>query len=138
MKRSNLVTGITFALALGFGGMGVASAMPMIAPEPLQNGLSRPSVAPITNVDRYSFSLDTPTQVSMASEGRGAVGLSIRLRARVVDENGNLVTQANHRGGHFSIEETLQPGDYVLEVKSYGFGGRHQSPYRYRVRTQMN
>ncbi|MFC3284925.1 hypothetical protein [Litchfieldella rifensis] len=135
MKRSSLV--VSLALALMFGPGGVGYALAMSTPELLHNSVSSQRLVPTSYADRFSLDIDSPSRVSISSESWGSIGVNMILKARLLDQNGKPVSTAKQRGGNFVINETLGPGDYILEVEGQELSDRVQTNNRYNVRTRI-
>lgn len=59
-----------------------------------------------------------------------------RLHAVLRDERGAVVAESVKRGGNFTLDRTLSPGRYTLEVRGRQHGGA-DNPSSFSLRTSM-
>lgn len=85
----------------------------------------------------YVLSLNESSEVKIASEHfPGSSNLTLRMKAKLMDASGNIVSEANSVGD-FKIDERLDAGEYRLIV-SGDTGGRGESDtHRYSLHVDI-
>ena len=87
----------------------------------------------------YALSLSESSEVRIASDHfPGSSGLTLRMKAKLVNEIGEIVTETDSFNGDFAIDENLDEGEYRLMVSgdSGGLGGSDMHQYSLHVDIQ--
>ncbi|MCG7592296.1 MULTISPECIES: hypothetical protein [unclassified Halomonas] len=78
----------------------------------------------------YVLSLNESSEVKIASEHFPGSNFTLRMKAKLMDASGNIVSEANSVNGDFKIDERLDAGEYRLIVSGdtggYGESDTHQ------------
>ncbi|MBW6389820.1 T9SS type A sorting domain-containing protein [Billgrantia antri] len=132
MKTTMKLAGTVLAAALAFGGIGQAAAMTL----GLNNGTT--GAKAVGGTDRYTLHIDNPTQLRVHSKSSFPLdGPHIRVRANLLDESGNVVTQGARNGNNFVLNSQVQPGTYILEVNSTNLSGHRRGWNSYELHSSF-
>ncbi|HSP58259.1 MAG TPA: hypothetical protein VLO12_08160 [Halomonas sp.] len=119
---------------------GVATQASAIDPErlpSLRGGESPPHL--IDGKDHYRISVKDSTQLSIRSHvWTGENPSVVRMSGRLLDVNGEVVAEGRREKGHFVLDQSVDPGEYILEVDGREIGGRQEGAKRYYLQTRMN
>ncbi|WP_141440706.1 hypothetical protein [Vreelandella titanicae] len=79
----------------------------------------------------YVLSLNESSEVEIASDHfPGSSNFTLRMKAKLMDASGSIVSEANSVNGDFKIDERLDEGEYRLIVSGdtggYGESDTHQ------------
>lgn len=101
----------------------------------LQEGSTASRIINSGHPHTYSFNLEQPATVSIASRHfPGAHQNTLPMKARLIDAQGNTVSEVNSTAGEFEIQEALQAGQYRLVVSGNSApGGESWDAHRYNL-----
>lgn len=102
----------------------------------LRGGESPPHL--IDGKDHYRINVKDSTQLSIRSHvWTGENPSVVRLTGRLLDTNGEVVAEGRREKGHFVLDQSVAPGEYILEVDGREIGGRQEGSKRYYLDTRM-
>lgn len=114
MKRSTVITSTLLAGMLTLGVAAQSSAMSTNGTFELKSGNTPSRMIP--GVDHYRFEVDRSSQLRVASQQWSPESVTGRMKAELHDSNGNVVARSSARGNDFTLQHSLAPGLYTLEV----------------------
>lgn len=137
MKRITTIATAILAGSLTMGIAGQASAMTASGLFSLDGG--KTSARSVGGTDHYTLQVDSPTRVSIESQSfLPQDAPHINARAALLDDNGNVVAEAQRSGSNFEFDRVVQAGDYTLAVESWNSSAAENGPNMYFLRTQID
>ncbi|GHC37939.1 hypothetical protein [Aidingimonas halophila] len=136
MKYATAMVKAVAGSALVLGVIGQASAMGGVNTHTLEAGTS--SSQQVAGTQRYTLQVDQPSQLEIRSRDLGSGDAAYyRLQGVLLDDQGNVVAEADQVGGQIALDQSVQPGDYVLEVNGQSLGGTREGMNSYVLETQL-
>jgi hypothetical protein len=86
----------------------------------------------------YVLSLNESSEVEIASEHfPGSSNFTLRMKAKLMDASGNIVSEANSVNGDFKIDERLDAGEYRLIVSGDTGGHGESDTHQYSLHVDI-
>ena len=86
----------------------------------------------------YVLSLKESSEVEIASDHfPGSSNFTLRMKAKLMDASGNIVSEANSVNGDFKIDERLDAGEYRLIVSGDTGGHGESDTHQYSLHVDI-
>ncbi|PMR76416.1 hypothetical protein [Billgrantia endophytica] len=138
MKYATIMMKTMAAGALALGLISQAAAMGGTGARTLEPGTS--TLQQVAGTQRYALEVGQASQLDIRS--RNVVGYAgaphFRLNGVLLDEQRNVVGTAEQvGGGQIALNQAVQPGRYVFEVRGNVLGGKREGVNQYILQTRL-
>ena len=93
----------------------------------------------VGGTDHYRINVQDATRLNIHSQvWPGESHSGVRMKGRLLDANGQVVAEGRREKGQFVFDQSVPPGEYILELRGNQSGGRQETANRYYLQTRMN